>query len=1696
MESKNVTKVVLTNEDNTKQVHVISKGESNATVIIPSSSRDLVSRQDDDKNAFSFMPVEDLKEYVRNKIDPNLNIDKPVIVKPLNYATNYSGGIELGAYRLPSLPKDRVITTEYQFSRSPIFTTLEATVYRTGKNLINLSPNDLIDIGIKGGDDQDYYLRVRVFCNSYSSKFSDVVKFRYAPSAYNTPKIYKLKLHNRDVKNTGTVIERTYRDNQPAIVREEIAKSRSVSSFETPVKSAGVQLPTVDYDNTNLFPANNGIVNYILHALGVFNVEWRTIKNIPSFACSYVELRNLMNADKKNFVSSGQADIDLFRFNCTYKSGKLSAQQHTHVLASNSFRTIVKNNRLIIDSNLYTESQQEFLDSNTDIDLRNILLKDVTVFRHDSTYLESGEVLTDGASDYIYFINLNKGYNPEYFKDFTLFNVKDPRLPLETSPIVNKFTHYERDSFCNQMVKAKLAVNHHIENINWTDEVSGTVGYPGEVNPDPDEIPVLPDNPSLDRPNEPQEDLNPNYDNYDPDTTPYTGRIDLYFSPSSSKCGDPGIPNIIEVEFREMTYNTVRTFEYSYEELQSELLMQLVPLELLPGYTYSVRFRFKNTVTNVTSDWSNVRRLEIPATKLFIIDLNLAGKSNGVLTSNPTIGITDIVSDYDFLDLVYKNPNGLDGVENHPYLTNLNKIRNGKMEYKFKIETTTGTPTTIIEKLFTKPIESISNYLYKGYLFTINTVSEGININPSTQYKLSCTIQAIEDNTLPLPSTFIYNKEESKKVQTSTMFQDVPTDNLDNPITNYRKCKYYGEVMVNNLMPDIKYRGYYTKGIRYEPNDEVIYLEEGNVEPSLYLCLGRHVAKLKYPDVNSNYFVKITDETFKKYYRSGLPTYSWLSDKIGLPLLCRNNVSGDGSIQNEIYCSDLLYNDGWIKVQNQINNVLYIAKKPFVSRLSYDEISKRFLNGHNSKTIRIGRNYYNVRLLEVNPNSVYVDKFVDYDTMSSWNCLGEDDLYKLLFDRSFYNTSIKDIGYNDNNNHMYIAGGIAETLYKDSSISVEYSELLPIQKSQSEDSYYYRPVLELVKNTYLPYNLCNENIPGNKIMEYDKHSDTGIYGILDSSELLTPKEIKDMFNLEMDITEDDIYYYKLYYHGLIMFIPNKPIGTNVKYSDLIDKGIMFGNKFKSGNVINGVRFGITVPDMNPNLHDPIDNIPHSNSVLVELLSRINNNKYGYGYNNYQFRIDRNELDLENVIFKNIEGKTEECNRYTIKEDTISKVPLEEKGSFLPIIVMEAYDFTSSLVYDDIDYGEPTVEYREVTYRPIQLVEKEVEKIVPVKKTTTYKEQVLVQVRKEELTGYVNYKSYSKLDTDAYGLVVAHMPKTELGGDMKILYGDDSLNITNVEGELRMKYGIGDNPRYKNISDYICKSLLANKVNPLIPEYAVISKTFESAAGCKAYIRSLYNETLSLMSLTNSAYQYPNTSLDRKYPLGMMLGTLSSKMFWYPVPLWYSLYNPKLSLEERLNLSPNIMLVEENGDIKIKNSFNTIKDINNVDYNIPLLSPFVEYKYFTDDGKNILKYYMEYSIRKKHPDMKQDVLEEEVLSFMKNNLFTIMGTDLNNLYCLPDSGIIANGYTSCTVAQFPLTYKLSKYFPGTTYESSLGKSLVDIFNPIPESNIWYEPGYVEIEKEKEYVELETRVFKEYIQVEGDPVTITIPIINYK
>ena len=1683
---KSLPKVILTNIEGDKQVHVISKADVNATVIIPSKNIDVSTDKTDNDNAFDFITVEDLKKEMRERLDPNLNIDTPVIIKPVNYSIDYSGGIELAPYRLPSLPRDRTITTIYQFSTSPIFYNIVAEIKKVGNNLINLLPEDLLDVGIVGGRDVDYYVRVKVHCNAYSSSFSETVQFRYAASAYEQPKMYKLKLHNRDIEEDGTVLERVYRNEQTPEIRKVIEEERPLTRYNK-TQRAITEIPLVDYSNTEYFPANNGIFNYVLHILGLFKPEFRTMENIPSFAFSFTDIINLMRNGNRSYISSGEIHNEICSFTCTYKSGELTPRMHNHDLTDNVFRMELFLNKMFkYNKTILSTPNQEMRDTGTDIEVDQLLINDIGSVRHSSFVTGSGVVLNTVESDIVYFINKNLPYDAEAFKGFSIFSIKDPGVYRDTCPIGNVYKHLERDYNSSQVITALIKTNSHISNIKWDDEITGIYGDPGVINPDEDESLVDPETPNKPNVNDPIEDLNPNYDNYDPNSTPYTGRLDLYFSPSKTKIGNPGIPNIIEVEFREPIYNTTISKEYPYIEDRSNLFMHLIPLELLPGYTYSVRFRFKNTSTNVISPWSNVRNIDIPNVKLFIVDLNLAGKSNGVITNNPTFGITDIASDYDFLDIVMKDPLHINKA--HGYYIKLNKIREGNMVYNFSLFSTTGNREEIFNKSFQKPITSITDYFYKGILFTLDTAHEGIRVNASTEYNLVANVE--------VPETGL-SKEDSIKVQTSSYSETFPSDNLDVPISTYNRCKFYGEIPTSRLMPNIRYRGYYKIGIQYEINDEVTYLEDGNTEPTLYLCIGKHISKMKAPNIENNYFVKIDLNNIKDYYKSCLPTYRWLCDKIGIPLMAENRMVEGIGLAKETYCSDILNEDGWLKLQNPANNVVYLAKKPIVSNLPYDELRKRFLTGHNSRTIRIGYNYYNIRLLEFNPNSVLEDKFVNEENGIEFNSLYEDRLFELIFSRNLVNASIGDMGYSDNDNKMYVAGGYTNVTYKDSAILINSQELIEPKKRESNKNYYYRPVLELVKETYLPLRIMSKSIPGNNVLQYDRWADVGYFGKVDAGELLTPKEIKEKYNLtSLDLIEGDIYYHKFYYHGLIIFIPNKPIGGNVSYMDLSKEGLIFGTNFKEGDYINGLRYGVMCLDINPSLHNPVDNKPHLDSIVVQLLSRINKGiTLNDTFNGYMFTNEVDNIDLTDIITKNISGYSEEVKTYKISKTEITETNLDDKGSFLPVIFMEAYDKNKSLRYDDLTYGTVTVDYTEVTYIPTVLEKRYIEKYVPVSKTLKYTEEVLVQVRKEKATGITSYNNLPKAVNDSYGLAISHIAKDSLAGSMKLLYQRDVLNIDlyGKENTLTIKYGIGDNAKYKNFSDYICKSLINNTTSPLLPEVTFISKTFETASSCKSYVRSLILDDISLMSLTNSACKYPNTSTDRSYPLGMIFGSISSKMSWFPVPRWFNVYNPDLELlENRMNLSPNIMIKEDGSFV---NSFNKLPDINGKEFSIPLLSPYIQYESYSSEGKELLNKYIMYVIRKERPDITDDKLIEEVDNFYRDNLFSIAGFDLLELYMLQGDGVVGNGYTAATVQQYDTGYVMPRYFSSLNGETALNKSLVDIYNPVKETKTWYEPGYVTIEKEKEYTDLELRTFEEYVQVQGEPVTIKAPVIRY-
>lgn len=437
----------------------------------------------------------------------------------------------------------------------------------------------------------------------------------------------------------------------------------------------------------------------------------------------------------------------------------------------------------------------------------------------------------------------------------------------------------------------------------------------------------------------------------------------------------------------------------------------------------------------------------------------------------------------------------------------------------------------------------------------------------STVYKLNAVVTSITiPENIVFPNTSytlnVYYKHKTLGNSEVSIFKFTTTskfitvdDGLPYPKTVVNNIGYYGEIANNNLMLDsIYYVGEYNSKKQYKQYQEV------SKDGKLYIC----VMDTPLTDYAfSTYFKAYDNVNSKSYYRSGLPSPSWLVNHIGLnPYLSASNVyDTESNVYNK--------NSGWIKFQNRHNQIIYISKLPIYKNVSIQDLIKADLLHPRRKTIRIGENLYYIRTLVTSLEQGYDS--LNYDSRLSG--INKD-----------FSINKEPIYYNEHELIEYMLNGDI-TLLDPSELDMEISEynelcythdkLYSYKADLGVDRYsftgkkietyddrnlVFRPVLELIPEDEYPVYNISKSIPGNNTVEesnYNKYLDTAYLGIVDSSDFVTSEMINIRSGLLSNNYVPNITWFKFYHRGLIYFISYGYNLLNTPYQDLLNYNMVY-----------------------------------------------------------------------------------------------------------------------------------------------------------------------------------------------------------------------------------------------------------------------------------------------------------------------------------------------------------------------------------------------------------------------------------------------------------------------------------------------------------------------------------------------------------
>lgn len=1188
----------------------------------------------------------------------------------------------------------------------------------------------------------------------------------------------------------------------------------------------------------------------------------------------------------------------------------------------------------------------------------------------------------------------------------------------------------------------------------------------------------------------------------------YTGNVIFSIDSPVFLNGSPGIPTHVEFYIEGNGNNISIKLPYDTETLNYK--QRLIPFVMATNNTYQVKYRFINEENGIISPYSTQRDITIPKPSLKIQNLDIV---NSLSSTAPlrTVGVDNVFCDFGLLDNIRNKTLFSNSLLGNNLDDFLNYFDTYSINYKFTITPVQGGTPYIKE--FIVPIDQISNNFYKGKMFTVDEYT----LYNGQQYEVKLELLQNPDE------TYINNAIEI--ITDEIPGDDFPmSDTLLNPAreNNTEKLGFFGEVRPQNLMPEnIRFRGTFKENELYKEGDEVVK------DKKLYVC--------KQPTVNtttpynnfSTDFQEITrDDTvnYERFYKSGLPTYKWLAKEIGLPVGKTIKMGVNADLINETTCSPVINEtEGWIKCYNKSNQIIYIAKKPIATDISYRELYRRFLTSHGSRTIRIGLNYYNVRLLEYSPTENINHKYKT-DT-EKLNIENEYILFKSLLNGSLANYQGEDLGIVDFDSITFTAKGLIRNTKSSARFNTYYQELdedkfdnvdnLDLLNNDTNDIIsssvrnritYYRPVLELIRENVLPFRNSIET-PGPTNLQYDKWSDTGYYGKVSSSSFMTSRELKSMLGLTtLNVYDKDIFFYKFYYHGMTLYIPSKPIGNNIKHTELAEKDALFGFDTLNFNYYGNIKFKVGTININNTYYVDTENSKEEvingqgtfnfteKGIFQELLTRV----LDINPLTNTLNLDKWETDLHNNDFTAVATKDVLHNksdlfkltRFTIDNNGDLKPKISEEtetNEFWPVIYIDTLNYNSDLNYDEWNVKPAVVTYKTITVKKNIVTPEVVERERPVIKTRVEYEDRVTTVINKVPNGKLSFPLVEKTSNDLYGILLFHTPKTDESVLSSPLYDRLNLNVRKTSGKIAINYST----KYKDMKEFIVKSLLTSDKNNLVPKPLHISRFFPSSVSCRNFITDMVPDTYNIAVIKNYLSDVPLTSPDKTLPYGMMFGSLSSTLSYMPVSSKYEIYNPSLGVSNKLSLIPVIQ--EREG--AYKNTWSTCPDINGDDVTIPILSSFITYDEFTETGRIFLDGYCKYLASNMGLKVDQANIEASMKTIRDQYVFGVLGVDLNDLYHIPGNGVLTGTYADPLIKTFDPLYRMNKYFgTDSSFNTSDGKDFVDLLNP--------KEGYDEVEQTTTtrvpitvtYTEMERyqeTIYKEETILES----IQVPVITY-
>ena len=375
---------------------------------------------------------------------------------------------------------------------------------------------------------------------------------------------------------------------------------------------------------------------------------------------------------------------------------------------------------------------------------------------------------------------------------------------------------------------------------------------------------------------------------------------------------------------------------------------------------------------------------------------------------------------------------------------------------------------------------------------------------------------------------------------------------------NLTTSGYFGEVLGSTCVVD---KGEWSSTTAYSVGDMVVV--PNVVPPTKQSDLTAYVAKTA--NTNKNPAANPADWE----QRNGLPTGTSLANTLGL--------SGISAVL-------INNNSGWLKFVHN-GQIKYVAKKPFMHSVSWDDIAKAEAV-YGNRTVRIGSKLYRVSLLsgaEADPSSWTTSSTAtdNKGAGSEWNEL----VYRVHSteptDGSTTLHGGKEVGsnwWNFTDADIVAATGNGRATWCKETPS--FNAATRVFRGYDTLSYFssysswitsinfgWRPCLTLISEPEADSTLYGAEAtgvgPGVESLQYDPITDTGYYGEVTATQFYTGSQISTAAGVTAGTLQNDTEgWLKFYWHGQVLFIAKKTYRYSISW-----------NSINTANAVYGVNLG-------------------------------------------------------------------------------------------------------------------------------------------------------------------------------------------------------------------------------------------------------------------------------------------------------------------------------------------------------------------------------------------------------------------------------------------------------------------------------------------------------------------------------------------